>query len=128
MIHSPKQQGIFNHYTAKPPMYLANFPCWRELKPDVAESLANRCLLKSKMEEPGTYNGSSQTDKIKIRLEGTPEAVESAVAVLCITMEILDDFEMNGEAAKFVRRYITQRGCLFRHRVSDSFGIIRTVN
>lgn len=37
------------------------------------------------MKEPETYNGSSQTDKIKIRLEGTPESVKSAVAVLCIT-------------------------------------------
>lgn len=60
------------------------------------------------MEELG-YNGKYQTDQIKIRLEGTSAAVESVVAFLHSTMDIIDDFEMDNEAAKFVRRYIIVR-------------------
>lgn len=62
-------------------------------------------LSKTKMAEQG-YNGNYQTDKVKIRLEGTSVAVESVVAFLHNTMDIIDDFEMDNGAAKFVRRYI----------------------
>ncbi len=65
--------------------------------------------FKSKMAELGNYNGNYQSDKIKIRLEGTSNAVESAVAFLRSTMEIIDDFEMDNGAANSVRRYVVVR-------------------